>query len=96
MTLICIKQTGYLTLFNNTTGSLFVDDHYVGDKVEIEGGLIKFIGVHDEFDKGKLYIGSATTDSNNYYGTWNNGEVLKECFINPIEWRDRQIDSIIN
>lgn len=88
---ICIKETSFLTLHHNITGSLYVDLHYVGDIVEVKNRLIYYT----DKETGDLYVGSLDEDSNNFYGTYNNEPELKESFITLAEYRNNQIDSIL-
>jgi hypothetical protein len=88
---ICIEETCFLTLHHNKTGALFVDSHYVGDIVEVKNNLIYFTDKEDN----ELYIGSVDEDENNYDGSYHNEPILKEYFITLAEWRDRQIDKIL-
>ena len=88
---ICIEETSFLTLHNNITGSLYFDLHYVGDIVEVKGGLIYFTDTTDN----TLYVGSLGKDSNNYDGDYHNEPILKEYFLPLAEYRDKQINEIL-
>ena len=81
---ICIEETSYLTLYNKS-GSIYGVSHYVGDIVEVEDGWIYFTDKEDNI----LYTGPLSEDENNFYG-------LKEFFIPIAEWRNKQIDLILN
>lgn len=88
---ICIEETSFLTLHQNITGALFVDSHYVGDIVEVKNNLIYFIDKEDN----ELYVGSVDEDQNNYDGKYHNEPILKEYFMPLAEWREKQINSIL-
>ena len=88
---ICIEETSYLTLHHHKTGSLCFDVHKPGDIVEVENGFIRFID-----EDGELYIGSLGPDQNHYDGAYHNQPELEQSFIPFAEWRNRQIDSILN
>ena len=89
---ICIEETTFLTLHNNITGNLYVEAHYVGDIVEVKNGMIYFI---DTRDNNTLYIGSLDEDKS-WHGVHHNEPELKEYFMPLSEWREQQINSILN
>ena len=88
---ICIEETSYLTLHNNLTGGLYCDFHYVGDIVEVDEYSIHFTDKEDN----QLYIGSLNKDKNWYDGEYHNEPILNQYFIPLAEWRETQINSIL-
>lgn len=87
--LFCIKETDYLTL-HGKHGCLYIGPICIGDFIEIDRDMIYFK------EAGETYAGSISPDSNNFYGPYHNEPILKECFVSVAEWRENQINSILN